>query len=83
MAAALAAYERVRREATTRIVLSNRKMGPEIVMQMAEERAPGGFAHVHDVITQAELDAVADGYKQVAGFSRDALNRGLSVLDGA
>lgn len=82
-AAALAVYERVRREATTRIVLSNRRMGPEIVMQMAEERAPGGFAHVHDVIPQHELEAVADGYKQIAGFSRDALNAGVSVLEGA
>lgn len=80
---ALAAYERVRREATTRIVLSNRKMGPEIVMQMAEERAPQGFRHVEDVISRQELEAVADGYKKIAGFSRDALNAGLSVLDGA
>jgi hypothetical protein len=58
-------------------------MGPEIVMQMAEERAPGGFAHVNDVISQQELEAVADGYKQIAGFSRDALNAGVSVLEGA
>jgi 2-polyprenyl-6-methoxyphenol hydroxylase-like FAD-dependent oxidoreductase len=81
--AALAAYEAVRREATTRIVLSNRKMGPEIVMQMAEDRAPGGFADVESVIPRHELEAVADGYKKIAGFSRDALNAGLSVLDGA
>lgn len=80
---AFAAYEAARREATSRIVLSNRKMGPEIVMQMAEDRAPQGFAHVEDVISRQELEAVADGYKQIAGFSRDALNAGLSVLDGA
>jgi 2-polyprenyl-6-methoxyphenol hydroxylase-like FAD-dependent oxidoreductase len=81
--AALAAYERVRGEATRRIVLSNRKMGPEIVMQMAEDRSPGGFRHIEDVIPRVELEAIADGYKQIAGFSRDALNQGLSVLDGA
>ena len=81
--AALAAYERVRREATTAIVLSNRRMGPEIVMQMAEDRAPGGFVTIDDVIPRQELEAVADGYKKVAGFSRDALNAGISVLDGA
>jgi 2-polyprenyl-6-methoxyphenol hydroxylase-like FAD-dependent oxidoreductase len=76
-------YERVRREATTRIVLSNRRMGPEIVMQMAEDRAPGGFADIEAVIPRQELERVADGYKAIAGFSRDALNAGLSVLEGA
>jgi 2-polyprenyl-6-methoxyphenol hydroxylase-like FAD-dependent oxidoreductase len=81
--AALTAYERVRREATTAIVLSNRRMGPEIVMQMAEDRAPAGFNTIEDVISRQELEAVADGYKKIAGFSRDALNAGLSVLDGA
>ena len=81
--AALAAYEDARREATAAIVLSNRKMGPELVMQMAEDRAPGGFASIDDVIPRHELEAVADGYKKLAGFSRDALNAGLSVLDGA
>jgi len=80
---ALSAYERVRREATTAIVLSNRRMGPEIVMQMAEDRAPHGFSNIEDVISRQELEAVADGYKRIAGFSRDALNAGLSVLDGA
>lgn len=80
---ALSAYEAVRREATTAIVLSNRRMGPEIVMQMAEDRAPAGFGAIEDVISRQELEAVADGYKKIAGFSRDALNAGLSVLDGA
>ena len=37
---ALRAYEAERREKTARIVLSNRQQGPEIVMQMVEERAP-------------------------------------------
>ncbi len=63
--------------------LSNRRMGPEIVMQMAEDRAPHGFETIDEVIPRQELEAVADGYKKVAGFSRDALNAGLSVLDGA
>lgn len=72
--AALAAYEAARRPATSRIVLSNRGNGPEQVMQMAEERAPNGFADVHEVISQTELEAIAEGYKQIAGFDRDALN---------
>ena len=65
---ALAAYEALRRPATSAIVLANRGNGPEQVMQLAEERAPNGFAHVHDVIPAAELDAIAARYKRLAGF---------------
>jgi 2-polyprenyl-6-methoxyphenol hydroxylase-like FAD-dependent oxidoreductase len=77
--AALAAYEAERRPATTRLVLANRGEGPERVMQLAEDRAPHGFDRVTDVIPQAELEAVADGYKQVAGFDREALNTRASL----
>ncbi|MDX9999623.1 MAG: flavin-dependent oxidoreductase [Phenylobacterium sp.] len=72
--AALAAYEAARRPATSRLVLANRGNGPEQVMQLAHERAPQGFAHVHDVLSPAELEEVAAGYKRLAGFDRDALN---------
>ena len=39
-----------------------------------EQRAPNGFRHIEDVLTAVELEAAAAGYKQVAGFDRDALN---------
>jgi 2-polyprenyl-6-methoxyphenol hydroxylase-like FAD-dependent oxidoreductase len=71
---ALAAYEAARRPATSRIVLANRGNGPEQVMQLAETRAPGGFAHIHDVIGPDELAATAGEYKKLAGFDREALN---------
>lgn len=71
---ALEAYEAQRRPATTRIVLANRGNGPEQVMQLAETRAPGGFAHIHDIISPEELEATAGGYRQIAGFDREALN---------
>lgn len=71
---ALQAYEDQRRPATTRIVLANRGNGPEQVMQLAETRAPNGFADVHDVISPQELESVAGAYKQIAGFDREALN---------
>jgi len=77
--AALAAYEADRRPATTRIVLANRGEGPERVMQLAEDRAPDGFAAVTDVIPRAELEAVAAGYKQVAGFDVETLNTRASL----
>ncbi|MFZ3005973.1 MAG: hypothetical protein WA047_07330, partial [Phenylobacterium sp.] len=78
--AALAAYEAARRPATSRIVLSNRGNGPEQVMQMAEERAPNGFSHVHDVISREELEATAGEYKKLAGFDREALNSRASLI---
>ncbi|QCI66834.1 flavin-dependent oxidoreductase [Phreatobacter stygius] len=72
---ALLAYEAERRPPTSAIVLANRGNGPEQVMQLAEERAPHGFADVHDVISRAELEDISARYKQVAGFSRDKVNR--------
>jgi len=72
--AALEAYEAERREATARIVLANRKNGPEQVMQLVEERAPGGFTRIEDVLSRAELEETASAYKRLAGFDKDALN---------
>ena len=71
---ALERYEEERRPATAAIVLANRRNGPEKVMQMAQERAPDGFGHVHEVISAAELAAAAQEYKLVAGFDREQLN---------
>lgn len=70
---ALALYEEERRPATAKLVLANRSNGPEKVMQMAEERAPDGFEHVHDVIDAEELARVANEYKRIAGFDREQL----------
>jgi 2-polyprenyl-6-methoxyphenol hydroxylase-like FAD-dependent oxidoreductase len=73
-AAGLAAYEAERRPATAAIVLANRANGPEQVMQLAEERAPGGFARIEDVIPRAELEEIALRYKRLAGFDPATLN---------
>jgi len=71
--AAFDAYEASRRPATAAIVKANRGNGPEQVMQLAEERAPDGFQNIDDVIPLEERQAIADRYKQVAGFRREAL----------
>lgn len=76
---ALARYEAARRPPTSGLVLANRGNGPEQVMQMAEERAPHGFAHIHDVISPAELEGVAANYKRLAGFDPEALSRRPSL----
>jgi 2-polyprenyl-6-methoxyphenol hydroxylase-like FAD-dependent oxidoreductase len=65
---ALAAYDEERRPATGAIVLSNRKNGPEQCMQIAEDRAPDGFADIHDVMSREELEEISARYKQIAGF---------------
>jgi len=73
--AALRQYESERLPATTNIVLQNRQMGPEQVMQMAEERAPDGFKNIYDVIPQEELELIAKQYKKLAGFDKEMLNQ--------
>jgi len=78
---AISRYEAVRRPATAQIVLSNRSMGPEIIMQIAHERAPGGYTKLEDVIAQRELEDIASHYKRVAGFDPAILNANKSVLD--
>jgi 2-polyprenyl-6-methoxyphenol hydroxylase-like FAD-dependent oxidoreductase len=72
--AALEAYEAERRPATTQLVMLNRGNGPEQVMQMVEERAPQGFKVVTEVLSQEELEGIANNYKRVAGFQVEALN---------
>jgi 5-methylphenazine-1-carboxylate 1-monooxygenase len=66
--AALASYDDQRRPATSAIVLSNRKNGPEQCMQIAEERAPEGFTDIQDIMSREELEEISARYKQIAGF---------------
>ena len=75
IAGALLRFESERLPATAAVVQSNRDMGPEVVMQMVEERVPGGFKQLGDVISQTELELAAARYKVIAGFDRDSLNR--------
>lgn len=72
--AALAAYEAERRPATTALLEMTRQTGPERVMQLAHERAPGGFRDIHDAIPAEELVEIAASYKRAAGFHPDVLN---------
>ncbi len=72
---ALRAYEAERLPATSQIVLSNRGMGPEQVIDIVAARAPDGFARLEDVISHEELLAIASQYRKVAGFERERLGR--------
>ena len=72
--AALAAYEKQRLEATTRIVLTNRTNPPDAILREVFQRTDDKpFGQIDDVISREELVALSEGYKQIAGYSRDAL----------
>jgi hypothetical protein len=72
---ALKAYEAARLSATAKIVQDNRSGGPERVINVVEERAPNGFAHLDEVASHAELEAIVKGYSQMAGFDQSQVNR--------
>jgi 5-methylphenazine-1-carboxylate 1-monooxygenase len=78
---ALGRYEATRRPATAAIVRANRGLGPELPMQLVEERAPDGFADIGDVITPEEIAEVTERYRATAGFSLAALQRGTSLVE--
>jgi len=79
---ALAAYEADRLPKTARIVLANRGHGPDHVMQIVEERAPNGFADVHDVASHEELVAIAAGYKAIVGLEIETVNAKMKAWQG-
>ena len=74
---ALAAYEKQRLEATTRIVLTNRSNPPDAILREVFERTKDKpFGKIDDVISRDELVALSEGYKRIAGYSKDALRAG-------
>ena len=77
---ALQAYEAERRPATTTIVLANRGNGPDQIMELVEQRAPDGYTDIQAVLSAAELQDIAIGYKRIAGFDKDAMNTRASIV---
>lgn len=68
-AAALAAYERRRLPATAQVVLTNRTNPPDAILRVVYERTGDRpFGLIDDVVSRAELVAITDAYKQVAGY---------------
>ena len=73
-AAALASYEKQRLEATTRIVLTNRSNPPDAILREVFQRTGDRpFGKIDDVISREELVALSEGYKRIAGYSKEAL----------
>ena len=78
--AALKSYETQRLQPMAEITLKNRELGPELAMQIAEDRAPDGFKHVEDVISKEEMAAITENYKRSAGFDSASVNTRPSLL---
>ena len=69
---ALENYDQERVPATAKVVLQNRQKGPDFIMDLMEDRFPGGFSEAE--IPHEELEQVMTHYKQVAGFDVTTLN---------
>ncbi len=79
-AEALSAYDADRRPKCNAVVLANRGNGPDQVMQVVEARSGGDFAHIDDVLSEAERLEMAATYKRIAGFDVDILNNAPSII---
>ncbi len=69
---ALELYDKERVPAAAKVVLQNRKKGPDEIMDMMEEWFPDGFQP--DEIPHDKLKTVMENYKKIAGFDVESLN---------
>jgi 2-polyprenyl-6-methoxyphenol hydroxylase-like FAD-dependent oxidoreductase len=73
-AEALVAYEAARLPATSNVVLTNRVNPPDAILRIVYERTGDKpFERIEDVVTRAELVAITDAYKKVAGYDPASL----------
>ncbi len=77
---ALQAYEDIRRPVTNAIVLANRGDGPDKILDEVATRAPNGFTHIRNIMSEDELKTVASKYKTIAGFDVDDLNSRPNIV---
>lgn len=72
--AGLSLYEKQRLPAMNTVVLKNRELGPSVVMDIVEQRAPAGFTDIDSVISYREREEIAHSFKVAAGFDPATLN---------
>jgi len=78
---ALKEYERLRLKAANDLVLMNRSNPPDAILREVWQRSGDKpFARIEDVISNAELVALSENYKRVAGFERESLARRESLV---
>jgi 2-polyprenyl-6-methoxyphenol hydroxylase-like FAD-dependent oxidoreductase len=79
--AAFRAYEADRMGPTGQVVLTNRSNPPDAILREVYERTGDKpFRHIDEVIGRAELEALSDAYKRIAGFQRESLSRRGSLV---
>lgn len=72
--AALKAYEAARLGPTSKVVRTNREQPPDFINIKVEElTGDTPFANLDDFITQDELRAMSERYKQIAGYALENL----------
>jgi 2-polyprenyl-6-methoxyphenol hydroxylase-like FAD-dependent oxidoreductase len=76
----LAAYEASRLPTVNQIVLANRNMPVDQVLDMVDARAPDGFERIEDVLDPAELTALRDAYRATSLPDVAALNGRPSLM---
>jgi 2-polyprenyl-6-methoxyphenol hydroxylase-like FAD-dependent oxidoreductase len=76
-AGALQRYEAQRLAPTAKVVETNRTVPPDFIIMKADELSGGRPIEggIDGLISQDELRRISDGYKQVAGFTVDAVGR--------
>jgi len=78
--AALKAYEAARLAPTYEVVLANRSSGPDTLLREVHRRTGDRpFGRIEDVISEAEMRALAENYQRTAGFERESLERRASL----
>ena len=78
---ALQSYDKVRVEATSKVVLMNRANPPDTVLRVVHERTGGKrFNKIEDVISNREMQEILDSYKAVAGFQIKELSQRPSLV---
>ncbi|MFD7614371.1 flavin-dependent oxidoreductase [Streptomyces sp. NPDC059828] len=84
-AAALASYEAERLPVLTGIQASARRRGPEVVIDLAHERAPGGFGDVAEIFGDGELESISAEFARLGGFDPETVNTrpSLAATTGA
>jgi 2-polyprenyl-6-methoxyphenol hydroxylase-like FAD-dependent oxidoreductase len=80
-AEALLRYQDQRIAAMNDMIIRNRNLGLETVLQIAEERAPDGFGHITEVLSQTELESTAASFKKAAGFDLETVNSRQSYVE--
>jgi 2-polyprenyl-6-methoxyphenol hydroxylase-like FAD-dependent oxidoreductase len=74
--AALKAYENQRLPVTSGVVMANRGISPDAILNVIDERTGGKpFEKIEDVISHEELVEWQERYKAVAGFAARDLQR--------